>query len=169
MIIFTPPQLLHPTTLYIQLCPLFFFFIKSSLYYQYNLGCVAFHRSTVCLPGATLSKETDSPFTTSYQFLVASRLGVGLHVNLPFPCWDLASLELVRGLCMLSESLNSYAALLCPQDTVSLYSSTTSGSSAMIPEPWEEGIQTLPDILWVLCWVLGSHWSLEKRNRDTLG
>lgn len=79
-----------------------------------------------------LLEETDFPSPSSYQLPIALQLGVGLYAKLPSLWWALIWSEFTWGLWMLLQSLSLYDELLCVYgDTVSLYSSTTSGSYSL--------------------------------------
>lgn len=47
-------------------------------------------------------KKTDTSSPGSYQFLIASQLGLRLHANFPSPCWNMVWLELALWLHMCS-------------------------------------------------------------------
>lgn len=71
-------------------------------------------------------EKTDFPFPSSYQFQVASCLGWGLCVHLPFWCWDFVWFEPVQVLCVLAVCCDIICEfryplfLLCLEDAVSL-------------------------------------------------
>lgn len=114
--------------------------------------------------GATLIKKTDFPSPGNYQLPRAPHLWVGLFAHLPFPCWYLLPCLSLLKSCVLSGNQNSLEsdlytcaccykhceclcanALLCVENTTSLWSATASGSyclsalfSTMISEPWKE-------------------------------
>ena len=67
---------------------------------MYSSVC-AFHWRRQPSKSHTL-KKTDSPSQKLSIDNPLPQLGVGLHVQLPSPCWDLIWLEVAQVLCMLS-------------------------------------------------------------------
>lgn len=110
----------------------------------------------VNLPELHLLRKAASASPSFYQLSLPPQLGVGLCAHLPSAWRDLVWFEQEQVFCVLSRSLWVYiVSVCCPENSVSVHVSTTSGSHALPatspkinPQPWKKCV-------WYKCLIEG--------------
>lgn len=137
----TPPPK-HPTLCFVSFC--FLFFLSSPICVSLILlGIWNLPWSVGDLPAVTLLKKTDSSFPSCQMSAAPSARSGTSHSLLLLRAGILSGLSLTRSCAFCHIAVNSYVQLpCCLENTVSLCSSTTSGSCSLstpsftkIPEP----------------------------------